>query len=335
VHRDVGLVAPLREYIDELIHPSALVDTVMASRHRAFIAPRLIGSLVGLAALPVYVTLRGAPSLLEFLVLGWLVVPILLALFLSRTGQYEGAHVLSSLAFAGLVTAVAMMTGGITSFSASWLVLVPLEAALSASRRVVVMASIIALVAAGILLFGHSDHLFATAPLGDHEQATLAAFGIMAATLYATGVALGAESLARTSFWKSYAEEDRYRVLAHDMSDVIARHGERGTTRFLSPTAEKLFGVPLRELRGAGLFERIHVADRPAYLTCIADAARHGQAAPVEFRARRGRGDAAAPTEFLWIEMRCRSLDPTVPAAGTRRSADVIAVLPRAAFSPP
>ena len=87
------------------------------------------------------------------LVFAWLVAPILIAYFLSRTGQYESAHVLSSLALTGLVTAVAVKTGGIGSFAAIWLVVVPLEAALSASRRVVALASTFALGAAGFLLF--------------------------------------------------------------------------------------------------------------------------------------------------------------------------------------
>ena len=78
--------------------------------------------------------------------------PILIAYFLSRTGQYESAHVLSSLSLTGLVTAVAVGTGGIGSFAAIWLVVVPLEAALSASRRVVALASTFALGAAGFLL---------------------------------------------------------------------------------------------------------------------------------------------------------------------------------------
>ena len=159
MHRDVGLFAPLRDYIDTLVHPSAQQDALTASRHRAFIAPRLIGSLVALAAFPVYVTLRGVPSVLEVVVFAWLVAPILIAYFLSRTGQYESAHVLSSLALTGLVTAVAVETGGIGSFAAIWLVVVPLEAALSASRRVVALASTFALGAAGFLLFMGALHL--------------------------------------------------------------------------------------------------------------------------------------------------------------------------------
>ncbi len=47
---------------------------------------------------------------------------------------------------------IAATTGGIESFAAVWLVVVPLEAALSASRRVVAFASLLALSCAGILI---------------------------------------------------------------------------------------------------------------------------------------------------------------------------------------
>src|SRR5262249_35831390 len=143
----VGLLKPIRDYMDALVHPSAQRDALTASRHRAFIAPRLVGSVVALAAFPIYIVMRGVPSALEVLVFAWLTLPILTAYYLSRTGQYESAHVLSSLALTGLVTAVAWDTGGIGSFAAIWLVVVPLEAALSASRRVVALASTFALAA--------------------------------------------------------------------------------------------------------------------------------------------------------------------------------------------
>ena len=91
----MGRFAPLRDYIDTLVHPTAQQDALTCSRHRAFIAPRLLGSLFALAAFPVYIAWRGVPSALEALMFAWLVVPMLIAYFLSRTGQYESAHVLS------------------------------------------------------------------------------------------------------------------------------------------------------------------------------------------------------------------------------------------------
>jgi two-component system, cell cycle sensor histidine kinase DivJ len=323
----VGLFAPVRDYIEALIHPSAQHDALTAARHRAFIAPRLLGSIVALASFPAYVLARGAPSPIELIVFAWLVVPILTAYFLSRTGRYESAHVLSSLALTGLVTVAAVLTGGIASFAAIWLVVVPLEAALSASRRVVATACTFALGAAGLLVLCGSLALLPPADAGGH--AGVAVVGIVSAALYAAGLALGAEALARTSFWLLYAEEDRYRLLARNMTDAIIRHGRDGAVLFVSPAAEPLLGCQTAELRGQGLFDRVHVADRPAYLTALGDAAALGESRSVEFRARREAADAEgrpAP-QFVWIEMRCRPLERAVPPANDQNRREVVAVL--------
>lgn len=300
----------------------------MEARHRAFIAPRLLGSLVALAGFPLYLIARGVPSALEICVFAWLMVPILISYFLSRTGRYEGAHTLSSLSLTALVTVVAFKTGGLSSFAAIWLVVVPLEASLSASRRVVAIASTFALTAAGVLLLLGEANLLPVPETGATEAGALAALGIISASLYATGLALGAESLARTSFWLFYAEEDRYRLLARNMTDVITRHGPHGAILFVSPAAESLFGAKVTELHGHGLFDRVHVADRPAYLSALAQAASEGEVRSVEFRVRRDTGapSAAAP-QFIWVEMRCRPLDQAVGEVRQERDREVVAVM--------
>jgi cell cycle sensor histidine kinase DivJ len=320
----VGFFAPIRNYIETLVHPSARQDALMAARHRAFIASRLLGSVVALASFPIYLLVRGAPSAIELVIFSWLVVPILIAFFLSRTGRYERAHVLSSLTLAGLVTAVAMSTGGIASFAAVWLVVVPIEAVLSASRRVVAISSAFALGAAGFLVLLGAQHLLPPPTLS--TPAALAALGIVSAGLYATGVALSAEALARTSFRLLYAEEDRYRLLARNITDVITRHGRDGAVLFASPAADALFGVRVAELQGHGLFDRVHVADRPAYLTALGDAAALAESSSVEFRVRRDNIDAGGrrAVQFVWIEMRCRPLEQTGVGSDHR---EVVAVL--------
>jgi cell cycle sensor histidine kinase DivJ len=320
----------IRDCLDALLHPSARYDVLTRARHRAFIAPRLLGSLAAFAAFPVYLAMRGAPSALEVAAFTWLIAPILLSWFLSRTGRYEGAHVLSSLALAGLIMTVAMRTGGIESFVAVWLVVVPLEAALSASRRVVAFASALALGCAALLIaLGYFDML----PVPAHAvlRGEVVAFGVASATLYAAGLAFGAESLAQTSVSLLYVEEDRYRLLACNMSDVISRHRRDGAVQFISPAAETMLGAPASRLLGHGLFDRVHVADRPAYLTALSDAARGGEARSVEFRLRRDapRGNERGlnhPADFIWIEMRCRPLDRAAEAA-TAPEAEVVAVM--------
>ena len=294
-------------------------------------APRLLGSLAAFAAFPIYLAMRGAPTALEVAAFAWLIAPILLSWFLSHTGYYEGAHVLSSLALTGLVMTVAMTTGGVESFAAIWLVVVPLEAALSASRRVVAFASALALVCTALLIvFGHFD-LLPAADVNPVSRGIFMAFGVATATLYAAGLAFGAESLARISVSLLYVEEDRYRLLARNMSDVISRHRRNGAVQFISPAVEAMLGTPVPRLLGHGLFDRVHVADRPAYLTALSDAARGGEARSVEFRVRRdaprgGERGQSGQVDFIWVEMRCRPLEQ---AADTTASpeAEVVAVM--------
>jgi len=311
----VSFLTPVWSYVDALVHPAAQQDALTAARHRAFIAPRLLGSLAALASFPVYVVIRGVPTALEFGVFAWLAAPILIVYYLSRTGRYERAHLLSALALTALAALVALCTGGIGSFAAVWLVVVPVEAALSASRRIVALATGLALAAAGLLLLlgvgGYLPHAM-TSP---DQQSTLAALGIVSATLYAAGFALGAELLVRTGASLLRAEEDRHRLLAHSMTDVVIRHGRNGSVLSAPRAAESIVGVQASELLGNGLFDRVHVADRPAYLAALADTASLNEERSLELRIRCGAG------QFRWVDMRCL---PRESGAGER---EVIAVL--------
>ena len=319
----MSFLTPVWNYVDALVHPSAQHNALIKVRHRAFIAPRLLGGLAALASFPAYIAIRGVPSALELGAFGWLAAPILIAYFLSRTGRYESAHVMSSLSLTSLVAVVAWSTGGIGSFAATWLVVVPLEAALSASRRVVALAAAFALAAAGLLLSLSALGLQPTDAMIVNQHGALAALSIISAALYATGLALGAEQLARTGAGLLNAEEERYRLLARNMTDVITRHGRNGAVLFASPASEPLFGVRTSELAGHGLFDRVHVVDRPAYLIALADSAALGEDRSVEFRIRRNSDTAPHGGHFAWIEMRCHPLDPV---AGNKER-QVVAVL--------
>jgi two-component system, cell cycle sensor histidine kinase DivJ len=157
------------------------------------------------------------------------------------------------------------------------------------------------------------------------SRGMLMAFGVASATLYAAGLAFSAEALAHTAVSLLTSEEDRYRLLARNMSDVISRHRRNGAVQFISPAAEAMLGTPVTRLTGHGLFDRVHVADRPAYLTALSDVARDGEARSVEFRLRRDtpRTDAGnGQVDFIWIEMRCRLLEQV-----SATEAEVVAVM--------
>jgi cell cycle sensor histidine kinase DivJ len=113
------------------------------------------------------------------------------------------------------------------------------------------------------------------------------------------------------------------------MSDVISRHHRNGAVQFISPAAETMLGAPVSRLLGHGLFDRVHVVDRPAYLTALSDAARGGEARSVEFRLKRDapRGsERGSLVDFIRIEMRCRPLEQASDATATL-DAEVVAVM--------
>jgi two-component system, cell cycle sensor histidine kinase DivJ len=307
-----------------LVHPSAQQDVLVASRHGAFIALRLLGGIAALASFPIYLFLRGTPTSVEFVVLLWCAAAILTALFVSRTGRYEGAHVLSSLALTCAVVVVAACTGGIASSAIPWLVLVPLEASLSASRKIIAVASMSALAAAALLGLANALELLPMPVAAPHLG--LATFGVLSAVLYAAGLAFGAEIIGRSTSRSLRAEEDRCRLLVRNMTDVIARYGQDGTVQYLSPAAHRLLGCGIADLRGQGLFNRVHVADRPAYLRALGDTAAFGESRSAEFRVRCETGDATAG-QFVWIEMRCQPLDEAAAAPRANGRCEVVAVL--------
>jgi cell cycle sensor histidine kinase DivJ len=328
--------AHLRAYLDALIHPGARHDILVAARHRAFFAARLLVGLSALAGLPVYLAWRGVPGPVELVALCWTLTPLLLVLYLSKTGRYEWAQLLSACALAVLIGLIGAVTGGIASFAAPWLIVIALEASLSSSRRLIAATIAIALLTAAALW------MVVPAPQSiEFTQSWLVAAGIVSAALYAGGIALANSTFVREGDHAKLASEARYKLLAQNMSDVIARHGRDGAITFLSPAAEHLTGIPASELLGHRFCDRVHLADRPAFLTAISDASRGAAPVSLEFRLQRERADGmgrAAP-EFVWVEMRSHSIEPAVEGRSdaarqvvsvirdiTARKADALAV---------
>ena len=319
----MSFFSPIRKYVDALVPVAAQQDALAAARYRAFILPRLTVSLAALASLPVYQILRGAPNEIEIVVFSWLITPILIVYFLVRTGRYETAHILSSLSLNALVVPVASFVGGIGSFAAIWLVVGPFEAALSGSRRVVLISTALSMAAGLLLLMLGMTGLIR--PTSAEMHAVLAALAIVSALLYATGLALGAVSLVRAGAQLLGAEESRYQLLIGNMTDVIVRCSKGGSVIFASPAAEPLFGTPITELVGSELFERVHVADRPAFRATLAGAAGSGDVRSFKFRIQRNVG-AGRPGQFVWVEMRCRPFE-CAPVGYEKTDQNVVAVL--------
>ncbi len=114
-----------------------------------------------------------------------------------------------------------------------------------------------------------------------------------------------------------------YRHLVENVQDAVMRFGSDGVVLFTSRSAEKLFGCHRYELSGSGVIDRIHVLDRPTYMTAFSEANHDGKARTVEVRMRRDDPEARVPT-FVWVEV---ALTPVVDTDVREARNEVVALL--------
>ena len=311
-----SMMDALFEQMDKLVHHSVGRDSLSRRRHRSFIQSHLLGGIVAVALYPIYLWRIGTFSVFDVVILLWFVSPFACVIFLSRTGSISLAHLISSLNLSIFVVG-ASLTGGINSFLIAWLVIVPLEAALSGDRRVIDAAAISAIFSLIGLYFLSSTG----APNMVREFAfpadALVLFGVFTATLYGGGIAMAVQSEHEESARSIFESEKKFRLMAENVTDLISVHDSKGQVSFASPAAKHLFGCSSEELLDDGLLEHVHVSDRPIYMSTLSDCVNDHKPTSVEFRVKKmvsNELDEAQPkmTDFIWVEMRCRWIDDVV-----------------------
>src|SRR5690606_38760674 len=106
--------------------------------------------------------------------------------------------------------------------------------------------------------------------------------------VYLALAGLRIDFLARADAAVVHRQAHRFRLVSENASDLITTHARNGDVTYASPAAEQVLALSPRDLMAAGLFRRVHVADRPAFLSAIAQALSEQEATSVEFRARHG-----------------------------------------------
>lgn len=303
------------ERLAGLVHRSASEDTAMRQRQERFLISRLATGLVTMAALPPYLLWRGVPSAIEVAAVASLLLPVLAAVILSRTGSLWKAHAVSSAGLSGLVVCLAIMTGGPASPATVWLGVIPLEALVSGSWRATVAATAVAVVGlAAVLLSGmwSGPEPVIALPLNF-------ALPVFALTALGHVAAQALEHLRNEGAWRDRlrTNETRDRLLLSAIDDLVTWHDANGRVIEASASAIKLVGGEAASLRGHGLLKRVHVADRPAYLNAISEVAATGRPATLALRLHvdpaAGRADRAA---LIHAEMRAHRIADT-GASGT------------------
>jgi cell cycle sensor histidine kinase DivJ len=301
-------------HVDALVHPGAARDEVARARHGAFIRGHLACGALALALLPMLLAFNGVTTLALALVLGWLTAHLPLAMYVSRSGNLARGHLASAILFAVFFAGLAGLTGGLESPVLPFLVLAPLEAALAGSRRAVVaMVGLSTALLAGLWIFaqGAPETGATTGAIGGVLPVTVV--GIVLALLHAALLAVRLTTDTRLQAGRLAEASRRADLLGGMIGEAVLRHAPGGQVEAVTPSAAALFDLApntgARELSGDGLFARVHVGDRPAYLKALSDAAQDGTPHRIEIRVRKGASQPgeAGQAAHAWMELNCRA----------------------------
>jgi cell cycle sensor histidine kinase DivJ len=266
--------------------------------------------------------MTGAPAFSDALVFVWLIFPASI-LLLSSTGKLMPAEAMSSLSFIAAGLTAAFGGGALHPTAFAWLIIAPVESVFSMNTMVVGASATLAAVAT-LLLGATSD-----APGAPALGAANATLLLIPATVFAMIVGTGFVRLRTLRRKAKQVRAGRYDSLAEDMGCLVLCCDRSGSVSSVSSNCEALFGLRPSALTGRGFFERVQVADRPAFLRTIAGT-RAGSVtidATLRWRgtARVDRSDYAEPV-FLWLDMRTHRGGEYRAAQGECLDDDVVAV---------
>ena len=266
---------------------------------RAALADNALGmiALAGLAmpvAIYMLVTLREG---LALAVAGIFLLGGLASLSLNRTRQYgeaTAAQVAAIIAGGGVL---AVADTHLADFGLATAVLGPVLASLLGDgklrRRSWAVFALV--VVASFALSGTNI------PMGIDPAARP---GLVAFAAAAVMVAMTANRVNRAYETYEKAQVTAYKHLIEHVQDGVMRFSKDGELLYASRSCETVFGCRRYELGERALGERVHVADRPIYLTAFADANRGGAVRTVEVRMRRDRAeDTSQVPRYFWAEI--------------------------------
>lgn len=304
------------------VHPTAGTDEVVRARHRSLIASHVIGGALSAIVFAVYFTWVGAGGTAAAIACLCFVSQLVIALYLSRTGDLEVAHLFSAGNLTAVIVVASVLSGGSASFALVWLALVPLEAALSADRRIMIIASILAVAA---LIGLHAATLAGAIPsqmplpVGEANLTLLTHLGAIA---YAGALAASVQEIHRSAQREAETSREQYRLIAENTNDLITRHEATGQVAFASLASRTLLGVEPERLTGDGFAKLLSEDDRVRHAHSITRCLARGMPVAEEFKIEIERADGTGRRE-IWVEMR---LQPVGPERGTAGAGSVIAV---------
>ena len=276
--------------------------------------------IAGLGMLPgMFLLMGGSPIL--FVVAALLLTGGMMSLSLHQRGAADMAATMQvgSLMVTGLVLTVADPRLGDAGMAMA--LMGPVLAALIAtsSQRSIVWISLAIVLVPGIL-----GSVLGVGSAGADDRPMLAAslFGFLAAFAV---VAHSAHRINTGFEVHDKAQINAYRHLIERVQDAVLRFNTDGAVVLASRSSEELFGCPRYQLAGESLSERVHVLDRPNFLTAFSEASRAARSRTIEMRIRQDNPRAATSVpRFVWVEMQ---LSPILEDQQDGQANEVIALV--------
>jgi cell cycle sensor histidine kinase DivJ len=294
--------------------PETLRRKTLAANSRIIIATSAIG-------IPAALYLLAQGALMPFVIVTIGLCAGFMTLALHRRGQYERAafgQVYATL-LVGLV--LTLVDPEIVDFGLAMALLAPVQATLL-TRTPAKKRSWVLLIA--VILIG----CLGTLGLVTWPEAPRPEYALISGVSFLVTALVTAFTASRLNSAFGVYERGQmiaYRHLVENVQDAVMRFGTDGSVIFASKSAEKLFGAPRYQLSGSGLIERVHVLDRPIYMTAFSEVNHGTTSRTVEVRMRRD--DPAQPAripEFAWVEV---GLTPVVDSESKEPRNEVVALL--------
>jgi two-component system, cell cycle sensor histidine kinase DivJ len=281
-----------------LVHPSVAAPD--RERHTAFVTHMLGLAFAALGIAPFFLALHGAPTLAESLLFALTLVPVSAAMIVARSGRLELGHLTASLGFTLVALVLCLVLHAGPGLSAAWLAVAMVEAAASLDVKVILAMSLSAGVAAALPAVA---------------TAVIAGLAIFVAALRLERLVADVTS-QRAAMTRSF---NRTRALEAAFGRAVVGFDATGSVCAVTAPRGSVLDTLEAEVVGRGLFDRVQVADRPAFQKLIDDAARTDATLVGTFRLRGPRVDGEEPG-FRSVEVRAHRV-----VAGGEES--VVAVL--------
>jgi len=254
--------------VSAVLHERIAGRPVEEARHRAFIVARLVVAGCILLSAPLYVAFQGAPTASESAIFLLAQIPLISVVVLSRTGDLRIARTLSIGGWLAMATAVRALMPGYDAISVALLLVALIESALTPEIGVVVVIEVVAI---AVLALIAGQNLRAS-----HELLTehAAAAGFLAATLllYVAALVFGAVRVEKTRARAEARNDQELMLLTDAVGDILLHLDRAGFVNAVMGERHRAFDLNRRDLVGREFFQRIHVADRPAFLQLLSDA---------------------------------------------------------------